>query len=66
MITDNNPEEVDNAKNDTASYGDDTIGENTGDSALDIAAAKEENSKPNEKPQDADPRVETVVPDNDN
>jgi len=55
------------SRNDTATYGDDTIGENTGDSALAIDTQKGESAKAeNEKPQNNDPRVETVVPDNDN
>jgi hypothetical protein len=71
MITsDNNKpkaEEVHAEENDTATYGDDTIGENTGDSALEIDAEKNGSAaKPVKQTETPDPRVDTVVPDNDN
>jgi hypothetical protein len=39
-------EEVNTAGNYIAPYGDDTLGENTGDSALDIDAQKNQDMKP--------------------
>ncbi|EHQ29243.1 hypothetical protein [Mucilaginibacter paludis] len=70
MINYNSPienEEADASRNDVTGYGDDTIGENTGDSALAIESAKSQAFTQEKKPSDDfDPRVETVVPDNDN
>lgn len=59
--------EVNASRNDATTYGDDTLGENTGDSALDIEANDPEKVKPDAKQvQEKDPRIETVIPDNDN
>lgn len=70
MINYNSPienEETDASRNDVTGYGDDTIGENTGDSALAVESAKTEGVAQEKKnSDDFDPRVETVVPDNDN
>jgi hypothetical protein len=71
MITNSNTpggnEGADMAHNDPSTYGDDTLGENTGDSALDIQAKADGAIQPQKKPtDDNDPRIETVIPDNDN
>lgn len=54
-------EEIDLSRNDIASYGDDTIGENTEPSLL----ATTDDEKKKQQPKN-DPRIETVTPDNDN
>lgn len=53
-------EEQNPLRNDDTEFGDDTLGENTGDSALE--KDREENQQPNKN----DPRIKTVTPDNDN
>lgn len=52
--------EQDASRNDNTELGDDTLGENTGDSAL------EKDREENDPSKKDDPRIKTVTPDNDN